>query len=333
LDFSMNPLTHHEILALIGPFTRRGRHVDLAATDRLQRRVAFKSIDHAQSSDALALRESLALADMGLGLYRLTRLLTPEVGPEARLEADGTEPAELLARIEAVPPRRQFRVQEGVVIASSFRLEPRVGPDAFRMALTSGKAQFAGLDFEVDATRVKRGPAAVALTRVPGDDLRLPQDALAVLGGRWTRLRDSGQGWAGELRLPGKEPRRTRQAQASIEMAALHLARMLAEPPRRFHERWMAARWRVFCRRLVPLAVCIGLILCAAATPKLHLSESSGLRMLILNSPPILMMIFFCMHEIPVVEIPPLPRPTEAVSWRAGRPAPPSMQPDPGKNA
>ena len=328
----LNPLTHHEILGLVGPFTRRGRHVDLAATDRLERRVAFKSIDHAQSSDAVKLRETLALTDLGLGVYRLIRLLTPEVGPDALLEAVGTEPAELLARIEAVPPQRQFRVQQGVVIAMSFRLEPRLGTDAVGMAFTRGRAQVAGLDFEVDATMVKRGPAAVALTRMPGDELQLPQDALAVLGGRWTRLRDSGQGWAGELRLPGTEPRRTRQAQAAIEMAALHLARMLAEPPRRFHERWMAARWRVFCRRLVPLAVCIGLILCAAATPKLHLSESSGLRMLILNSPPILMMLFFCMREIPVVEIPPLPRPSEAPSWRAGRPARSSTEPHSGSN-
>ena len=193
----MNPLTHHEILRLVAPFTRRGRHVDLATTDRPQRRIAFKAIDHAQSADAVALRETLALADLGLGVYRLTRLLTPEVGPDACLEAVGTEPAELLARIEAVPLQKHFRVQEGVFIAMSFRLEPDLGLDAAGMAFTRGKAQFAGLDFEVDATMVKRGPAAVALTRMPGDELRLPQDALAVLGGRWTRLRDCWQGWAG----------------------------------------------------------------------------------------------------------------------------------------
>jgi hypothetical protein len=194
------------------------------------------------------------------------------------------------------------------------------------MAFTRGNAQVAGLDFVVDASTAERGPAAFALTRVPGDELRLPQDALAVLSGRWSRLRDSGAGWAGELRLPGKQPGRTRQAQAAIETAALHLARMLAEPPCRFHERWAFARWRVFCRRLVPLAVCIGLILCAAAAPKLHLSETSGLRMLILNSPPILMILFFCLREVPVVEIPPLPRRSGAESWRAGRSAPSSIR-------
>ena len=62
----------------------------------------------------------------------------------------------------------------------------------------------------------------------------------------------------------------------------------------------------------------------AAAAPKLHLSENSGLRMLILNSPPILMIIFFCLREIPVVEIPPLPRRSAAAAWRDGQTAPPS---------
>jgi hypothetical protein len=96
----------------------------------------------------------------------------------------------------------------------------------------------------------------------------------------------------------------------------LHLACVLEEPPSRFHERWVVARWRVFLRRLMPLAACIGLIVCAAAVPKLHLAERSGLRMLILNSPPILLMLFFCLREVPIVEIPPLPRRSAAASWR-----------------
>lgn len=313
---AMNPLTHHEILALVGPFTGRGRHVDLAATDRLRRRVAFKSIDHPQQADGLTLRETLALEELRVGSYRLTRTLAPQVGPDACLEAVGTELVELLARLDAVPPQQQFRVREGVVIAVSFRLDPDAGSHAAALAVSRCKAQVAGLDVEVDATTVKRGPAAVILRRMPGDELRLPQDALAVLGGGWSRLRESAEGWTGEVKLRGREPRRTQQALRAIEMAALHLARMLAEPPRRFHERWTAARWRAFSRRLVPLAVCIGLILCAAAVPKLHLAEGSGLRMLILNSPPILMILFFCLREIPVVEIPPLPRRSDAASWR-----------------
>ena len=314
---AMNPLTHHEILALVGPFSARGRHVDLAATDRLRRRVVFKSIEHPQPADDLTLRETLALEDLGAGSYRLTRTLIPQVGPDACLEIVGMEPGELLARVVAVPPQRQFRVREGLVIAVSFRLGPDAGSDAAAMAFSRCNAHVAGLHVELDGTTAKRGPAAVVLRHMPGDALRLPQDALAVLGGRWSRLRESSAGWTGEVKLCGGEPGRTHQALSAVETAALHLARMLAEPPRRFHERWTAARWRAFARRLVPLAGCIGLILCAAAVPKLHLAEGSGLRMLILNSPPILMILFFCLREIPVVEIPPLPRRSDAASWRA----------------
>ncbi len=327
----MNPLTHHEILQLVRPFTISGRRVDLAATDRLLRCVAFKSVEHRQGFDELALRETLALHDLGSGSYRLTRRLTPEVGPEACLETAGTQPAELLKDIDAVPPQRQFSVQQGIVIAVSFLLEADRGSPAASLTFARGKAQVGGLDVEVDAANFRRGPAAVTLTRMPGDELELPQDALAVLGGRWSRLRTTDAGWTAELKLPGREPGRSRQAQAAIETAALHLARMLAEPPRWFHERWTVARWRVFGRRLVPLAVCIGLILAAAAAPTLHLAASSGLRMVILNTPPILMMLFFCLREIPVVEIPPLPRRSAAAAWRAGPlasvPAPASAEP------
>ncbi len=257
--------------------------------------------------------------------------MTPEVGPEACLETAGTQPAELLKDIDAVPPQRQFSVQQGIVIAVSFLLEADRGSPAASLTFARGKAQVGGLDVEVDAANFRRGPAAVTLTRMPGDELELPQDALAVLGGRWSRLRTTDAGWTAELKLPGREPGRSRQAQAAIETAALHLARMLAEPPRWFHERWTVARWRVFGRRLVPLAVCIGLILAAAAAPTLHLAASSGLRMVILNTPPILMMLFFCLREIPVVEIPPLPRRSAAAAWRAGPlasvPAPASAEP------
>jgi hypothetical protein len=305
------------MLELVRPFTCRGRHVDAAATDRLRRRVAFRPIDHPEAAGAARMRETLALEDLGSSSYRLTRRLTPAAGPDATLEAEGAEPAKLLACIEGVPPQRQVRAAQGVLIAVSFRLT--AGAESASMILTRAMAQFAGLDFTLDASTAKRGPAAVALTRAPGDALRLPQDALAVLGGQWSRLRETAQGWAADRQLRGQEPRRSRDAEAALEAAARHLAGMLAEPPYRFHERWMASRWRVFCRRLVPLAVCIGLILCAAAVPKLHLAESSGLRMLILNSPPILMILFFCLREIPVVEIPPLPRRPHAASWREGR--------------
>jgi hypothetical protein len=308
-------LTHHEILALIGPFTARGRHVDLAATDRLERRIVFKPMGHAADCGTQEIEESLTLECLGPLSYQLTRLLTPACGPAARLEAVGPQPAELIARIDAVPPQRHYRMAEAVVVAVSFRLAPADGSLIF----TRGAAHIAGLELELDAAKDSAGPAAVVLARAPEDRLRLPPDALAVLGGRWSRLRESGDGWNGMLRLGGREPERSRCAEAALHAAAAHLARTLAERPGRFHERWAVARWRVFGRRLVPLAVCIGLMLCAAAVPKLQLAPGSALRMLIFNAPPLLMILVFCLPEIPIVELPPLPRRPNAASWREER--------------
>jgi hypothetical protein len=52
------PFTHHEILALVEPFARRGRRVDLAASDRVARLIAFRptapSRQAARAPDAAA---------------------------------------------------------------------------------------------------------------------------------------------------------------------------------------------------------------------------------------------------------------------------------------
>lgn len=311
----MQPLTHHEILELIAPFPRGSRRVDLAASDRLERRLVFKPIEHPATADRPVVHETLTLEDSGAGSCRLTRLLSPAAGPAARLEAEGSRVGEMVARIDAVPLERQCRWSGGIATAVSLRLAPQIGaPPIF----LRGEARVGGLALGLESPRVKGAAASVRLSSTAGAAPRLPQDALAVLGRHWSRLRESGDGWAGELRLRGGEPGRSRLAEAALDRAAGHLALMLAEPPARFHERWIAARWRVFFRRLVPLAGCLGLIACAAAVPKLHLAEGSGLRMLILNSPPLLMILFFCLREIPIVEIPPLPRRSATASWNVG---------------
>lgn len=55
---STAPRTHHQIIELGEPFLRQGLHIDLAASDRLQRRLRFRSIEHAGPP---ALRETLQL--------------------------------------------------------------------------------------------------------------------------------------------------------------------------------------------------------------------------------------------------------------------------------
>jgi hypothetical protein len=53
----------------------------------------------------------------------------------------------------------------------------------------------------------------------------------------------------------------------------------------------------------------------AFATSSLNIAEDSQLRMLVLNAPPVLLVLFFCMREIPSIEIPPVPRRLKAAEW------------------
>ena len=102
------PLTHHEILELAAPFNRRGRHVDLPASDRLERRLLFKSVDHPAEGACPVTQETLKLESLGTGTCRLTRTLTRCDSPPATLTAMGPDPGALLALMDSVPPLDSF---------------------------------------------------------------------------------------------------------------------------------------------------------------------------------------------------------------------------------
>ena len=316
------PLTHHEILGLVAPFTRRGRQVDLAASNRMERELRFRPADY--GLDLLAgvpVRETITLADLGDARYRLTRVVAPEGGPEARLRAEGPDPGVLLGQVEAVPPARHFQAGPGFLIAYSHELYHTAlaasdDRSAVHLRVEAAEIRLEGLRLRLDPTSVSGTLADVELEPAQGVSLTLPQDLLAVLGWQWTRLGERDHGWSCRLRIRGREPRRSARIERHVEAAARQLARTLAEAPARFHQRLRLARWGVFLRRAVPLLTCIAVIVAAALVPKLHLAEGSGLRALIFNAPPILMMLFFCLHEVPTIEIPPLPRSSGAPSWR-----------------
>src|SRR3954470_11345412 len=85
-DTKTHPLTHHEILGLIEPFVRRGRHVDLAASDRINRRLMFKSVEHASEDDRFAvINETMQLENPQPDSYRLTRNLMLPSGLKATM--------------------------------------------------------------------------------------------------------------------------------------------------------------------------------------------------------------------------------------------------------
>ena len=138
------PLTHHDILALVEPYSRAGRQLDLAASDRIARRLLFKPVDHAATeSGTPALRESLQLESLGTGTCRLTRTLSDGRGLSATLEALGSAPAALLDQIDAVPPAHQFRSGPGYRIARSYTVEA-AGLAEPGQALTAEAVQLCG---------------------------------------------------------------------------------------------------------------------------------------------------------------------------------------------
>lgn len=309
---ALSPLTHHQILALVAPFSRSGRHVDLAASDRMARRVAFKPVVH----DALT--ELLQLDNPAEGRFRLTRALTLQGGLQARLTAEGSDPAALLARVDAVPLARQHRAGSGYVLALSHRLEAGQAGDA--LILTEGSAWVGGagvaLLLKLGVSSVRGISGEVQLQATGEDKLDLPEDLLAVVGWDWARLIKRSDGWGTRLRLRGAGAARSRDAESKLERGAQHLAQTLAEPPALFHDKQVAARWRVVMQRALPLIGAALMLIGAAAVSKLDLAQESLVRMLIFHAPPILMVGFFCMNELPRVEIPPLPQRSRATTWR-----------------
>ncbi len=317
-----HPLTHHEILRLIEPFTRRGRHVDLSATDRIERRIVFKPVVHGGEMPACAgACEILQLENPRSEVYRLIRTLTLSSGATAKLITEGPNPGDLLDRIETVPPQRQFQLVGDIPIAHSYRLEPANdpagdGPQPMRMVLTSAEARLENLTLALKAETGKGYPAEFELSSQPDDPpLDLPEDLLATLGWDWKVLRRRGTSWTSNLRVPRNEPDRSRRIETALERTVAHLARTLSEPPRRFHERLVRERWTVVLRRMTPLLLSVALIAGGFGLMFVDIPQGSLMQMLILNSPPLLLVGVFGMRELPRFEIPPLPRPSDAPSW------------------
>jgi len=305
------PLTHHEILALVEPFTRRGRHVDLAASDRIERRLLFKPVAH----EDLGAVETLSLEDLRRNVWRLVRSVALTTGETARLTAEGDDPGALLARIDNAPLHIHFRRIGAVTLVRSYRLEVESKTGAVVQILAGAEARLDGLTFFVKTSAAKGYPAEIELSPQadPPDDL--PEDLLAALGRDWRLLRRRGASWVGTLRAPGREPERSRRLEALLETAVAHLAQTLAEPPRVFHEKFVRARWGVALRRMIPLLGAAGLFAGALAMVYIDLPPNSPLALMMFNAPPILLALLFTMQEMPKLEVPPPPRPSAAPSW------------------
>ncbi len=307
-----SPLSHHQILEWLGPFSRRGWALDLAACDRAARRLAFRPREHAASGALPALTETWGLeVDEGGASFALTRTLAPAPGPAAAtLVAEGSDLEALIGRVEACPHERQFIAAGGTLAALALRLLP-----GDHLALRGAQARVAGLTLRLKASRVPGFPAELELLRDDGDARTLPEDLLAVLGRPWDRLTAVRRGWVSAVALRGDEPRRSRDAHERLAATLGHLARTLAEPPARFHERHRAARWRYALRGTLPLAVGVAMVALAVWVQGLGERYASYLALLANAAPPLLMGLFFLRREMPRLGLPRPPRRPGHDAW------------------
>jgi hypothetical protein len=315
---SAPPLTHHDILALVEPFTRRGRHVDLAASRREERRLVFRPpARNGLADDGVALGESLQLECPAPGFYRLTRTLThPEAGPAA-LRAHGPDAGALLAAVEAVPLGRHFVTGPGFAVARSYGLDAGSGGDAASLVLIQGCVSVAGLKLTLNVPAVRRVAADIALEPASGERFALPEDLLAVLGWNWARLVRRGDGWTTKLRLRGSLAQRTHAAEAALSRAGAHLARTLSEPPSRYHERLAGARRGVFFRRGIPTLTALALVAAVLLSAPFRDEVPAHVLVALYHVPTLFVALSFVLQELPRFEIPPWPRRSTAPDWRA----------------
>ncbi|MEA3638445.1 MAG: hypothetical protein VBE63_00710 [Lamprobacter sp.] len=314
------PLTHHQILELVAPFSRQGRQVDLAASDRAQRLLRFKPVRHPNLPlDGESLTETLILEHPEATHFRLRRILTDDAGLSSTLDIEGTDPGLLLAQVEAVDISRQIVAVEEVNIARSYRLQPVAAsehqPAHWRPQLVTAETRTQGAVLSLNAKTGRKMPADFELRAEDDRRLRVPADLFAVLGWDWRPMRQLGKFWRGSVRIAADEPERTLDIEAKLSQAVRHLAKTLRSDPGDFHAHWQSARWRVTFQRAIPMLIGVGLLAAAPLIQLFSLETASLARMFIFHAPPLLLIGIFMMRELPVIEIPPMPRRLIGRDW------------------
>ncbi len=317
----VKPLSHHEILTRVAPFSAAGWAVDLAASDRAHREIAFEPRSH-EGLDAAGgpVTEQLVLAEREPGLYRLSATYTAADGTWAGLALDGRDPADLLAGLQATELRPRLFVRiAGVCIGRSYWAKAsEADPGDPRWRAVGAEARLAGRRVVLDATPGAGLPAQIEITPPPEGEPSLPEDLIAVLGWGWRPLVWRQKAWRSTRALPREEPRRRAAVEARIEQLIAHLAAVFAEPPGAFHRRFRRQRWAVVGRRLLPMTI---FFLVLAAVPLFGVVLPEGEMPPWLHGVPPLLAIgalLFSGTEVPLVDRPPLPRPLEASTWHGG---------------
>lgn len=245
-------LTHHAILALVEPLSRVGRKIDLAASDRLQGHLAFQPIERAPADGLPALVERLDLDCPARARYRLTRRLVLGDGTTATLEVDGTSILTMLRVLSTIGPARQLAAGEGYVAARHDRVYASAGVETPPRLLPVGATVRLGatvLQFDFPGAP---GLAAEVRIAAPSDvHAQMNDDVLALLGWDWSMLCERDGARRASVRMRGRDL--DRAATRVLHQAARHLARLFADGPRRFGERFALRRLGVVWRRAIPL--------------------------------------------------------------------------------
>lgn len=310
---ALPPLSHHDILGLIAPYTQAGWQVDLAASDRLARKLLFRP------AQPQPLPETLMLEGLATGSWQLTRTTVHASGEQAHAQAIVQDLAEqgeaLLAAVVALPQQRHFSSGPGFIISRHYRCTPRSQPVLESAQIRcNGPGPALVLAMTISAVR---GVAAEITLAAPQHHLKLPQDLLAVLGWHWTRLVPAREGWRTRLRLRGGPAQRTAAAEQALGRAAEHLSQTLVEPPPRFHERHARARFGVMLRRAIPLATPLVLVATIVLMPRLDAGAYPGPFLLLYHLPTLLILLSFRLQELPTLAPPPWPRRSTATNWLA----------------
>ncbi len=320
-------LSHHAIMALVEPFSRRGYSVDLAASKRDQGVLVFRPTDLPPASGGgVALRCELRLERPHREKVRVIRTLERADGLAATMVAVGDEVGALLEAVERVDPARHFHAVEGGTVARSYRIEvwsadaPRRGrrPWSRRASapwLAEAEAHFGHV--RLVATDTDGGAFEVRLGVEKGYDLDVPMDFLAVIGWRWRPLRpEDEQTWRGSVKLPLWEPYRTATLERQLDAAVTHVADTLAASPARFHPSHRRARWRAAFQRLLPLLFVFGTAT-SIVLAVMYLPRFAGLQMLLHHVSIVAIVALAMMDRAYRLEIPPCPSPLTRSQWFA----------------
>lgn len=312
-----NPLSHHDLLQHLPPFSARGWQPDLADTDLAGGRVRFVH-PGAPAGTRLDLQCDEAAADPSrrVTLTRRDRLGAAQTALESTLVLQAPDVGRALARLDTLPLATGWRHGPGWVAALD-----REGRDGRRLRTLQATQRI-----EPDSRDAHDGAAAGCLLqwRPAGRSARLqitapphwPDDLLAVLGWRWSPWRRRGGGWVGSVRLAAASGRGAGAAlEARLAEAGAHLAATLAAAPAAFHARHAAARWRVTLRRAVPLALAWALLALVAAAPWLRDARDTAAPLVALLLPPLLLAGYASAAEGARLEWPLAPRPLVHPAW------------------